>query len=135
MAKATTPRTIHCYHCRHVFDVSPQTMTTVCPKCSKPLTVEDVVIKTAHAVRKIQTCGRLIVQKKGRVIAQTVEAAGGVEVEGILEAKVMSGGKVWIGPKGQWRGDCAAPSIEVEVGGRIDGGFFEIGAVRPDASG
>lgn len=130
MAKPTTPRTIRCYHCGHGFDVSAQTMTTVCPKCSKPLTVEDVVIKTAHAVRRIQTCGRLIVQKKGRVIAQSVEAAGGVQVEGILEAKVTSGGKVWIGPKGQWRGDCAAPSLEVEEGGRIDGGFFEIAAGR-----
>jgi hypothetical protein len=128
MAKPTAPRSIHCYHCRHGFDVSPQTMTTVCPRCSKPLTVEDVVIKTAHSVRKIQTCGRLIVQKKGRVIAQSVEALEGVEVEGILEAKVMSGGKVWIGPKGQWKGDCAAPSLEVEPGGRIDGGYFEIAA-------
>ncbi len=133
MAKPITPRTIRCYHCRHGFEVSPQTMTTVCPKCSKPLTVEDVVIKTAHAVRKIQTCGRLIVQKKGRVIAQTVEALEGVEVEGILEAKVTSGGKVWIGAKGQWRGDCAAPALEVEAGGRIEGGFFEI-AARPEVA-
>ncbi len=128
MAKPTPPRTVQCYHCRHRFEVSPQTMTTVCPKCSKPLTVEDVVIKTAHSVRKIQTCGKLVVQKKGRVIAQTVEAIGGVEVEGILEAKVISGGRVRIGAGGQWRGDCAAPSLEVEQGGRIDGGFFEIGA-------
>jgi len=126
MAKPTTPRTVHCYHCRHSFEVSPQTMSTSCPKCSRALTVEDVVIKTAHSVRKIQTCGRLIVQKKGRVIAQTVEAHGGVDVEGILEAKVISGGRVRIGEKAQWRGDCAAPSLEIVEGGRIEGGFFEI---------
>lgn len=126
MAKPPPPRTVQCYHCRHRFGVSPQTLTTVCPTCSKPLMVEDVVIKTAHSVRKIQTCGRLIVQKKGRVIAHSVEANGGVEVEGILEAKVTSGGRVKIGAKGQWRGDCSAPSLEVEAGGRIDGGFFEI---------
>jgi hypothetical protein len=126
MAKPTSPRTVQCYHCRHRFEVSRQTMTTSCPKCSKALTVEDVVIKTAHAVRKIQTCGRLIVQKKGRVIAQSVEAHGGVEVEGILEAKVLSGGPVKIGAKGQWRGDCGAPSLVVEAGGRIDGGYFVI---------
>ena|ERR1051326_2142584 len=133
MAKPIIPRTVRCYHCRHQFEVSPQTMTTVCPKCSKPLTVEDVVIKTAHSVRKIQTCGRLIVQKKGRVIAQTVEAHGGVEVEGILEAKVISGGRVKIGPKGSWRGDCSAPSLEVDEGGRIEGGFFEIAATKDGA--
>lgn len=101
-------------------------MTTSCPKCSRPLTVEDLVIKVAYAVRKIQTCGRLVVQKKGRVIAQSVEAHGGVEVEGILEANVVSGGRVRIGPKGQWKGDCTAPSLQVEIGGRIDRGFFTI---------
>jgi hypothetical protein len=101
-------------------------MTMTCPKCSKPLLVEDVVIKVAHAVRKIQTCGRLVVQKKGRVIAQTVEAHGGVEVEGILEANVVSGGPVRIGAKAQWKGNCTAPSLEVELGGRINKGFFVI---------
>lgn len=119
-------RTIQCYHCRHRFEVPKQAMSTSCPKCSKPLTVEDIVIKTAHAVRKIQTCGKLVVQKKGRVIAQSVEAHGGVDVEGILEAKVLSGGPVRIGAKAQWRGDCSAPSLEVELGGRIDSGYFVI---------
>jgi cytoskeletal protein CcmA (bactofilin family) len=101
-------------------------MTTSCPKCSRPLVIEDVVIKVAYAVRKIQTCGRLVVQKKGRVIAQMIEAHGGVEVEGILEANVVSGGPVRIGAKAQWKGDCTAPSLEVVVGGRIDRGYFVI---------
>lgn len=101
-------------------------MSTSCPKCSKALIVEDVIIKSAHAVRKIQTCGRLVVQKKGRVIAQVVEAHDGVEVEGILEATVHSGGPVRIGPKAQWKGDCHAPALAVESGGRIAGGYFVI---------
>jgi hypothetical protein len=101
-------------------------MTTVCPKCSKSLTVEDLVIKTAHAVRRIQTCGRVVVQKKGRVIAQQIEAHGGVEVEGILEANVVSGGPVRIGAKASWKGDLSAPSLLVELGGRIERGFFVI---------
>lgn len=101
-------------------------MSVSCPKCSKPLVLEDVVIKVAYSVRKIQTCGRVVVQKKGRVIAQMIEAHGGVEVEGILEANVVSGGMVRIGPKAQWKGDCTALALEVELGGRIEKGFFTV---------
>jgi hypothetical protein len=130
MAKAPPPpsarRPVQCYHCRHRFEVSRQTMTSSCPKCSRALTVEDVVIKNAYSVRKIQTCGKLIVQKKGRVIAQHVEAHGGVEVEGILEANVQSGGPVRIGAKAHWKGDLSAPCVEVKAGGRIDRGYFVI---------
>ncbi|MEX2219730.1 MAG: polymer-forming cytoskeletal protein [Phycisphaerales bacterium] len=124
--KPSSPRKLQCYHCRHRFEVSWQTMSCSCPKCSKPVNVEDLVIKVAYSVRKIQTCGKLIVQKKGRVIAQTIEAHGGVEVEGILEGNVLSGGPVRILAKGQWKGDCAAPSLEVQLGGQISRGFFTI---------
>lgn len=131
MAKAPPPfrppkRGLQCYHCRHRFEVSWQTLSASCPKCSRALTLEDIVIKNAYSVRKIQTCGRLVVEKKGRVVCQTVEAIGGVEVEGYLEANVQSGGPVKIGAKAQWKGDLAAPSVEVELGGRIDKGYFVI---------
>src|SRR3954470_6666743 len=126
MAKPVVPRPVQCYHCRHRFEVSPQTMSTSCPKCSKALVVEDVTIKVAYSVRKIQTCGRLVVEKKGRVIAHTILAQGGVEVEGVLEGNVMSGGTVKVGAKAQWKGDCAAPSLVVELGARIDRGYFVI---------
>jgi cytoskeletal protein CcmA (bactofilin family) len=129
MAKAkppSTPRTVQCYHCRHPFEVSWQTLTTSCPKCSKAISVEDVVIKVAHSVRKLQTCGKVVVQKKGRLQAQMIEAHGGVEVEGYLEGNVLSGGPVKIRAKAQWKGDCAAPSLEVELGGTISRGYFVI---------
>src|SRR5262249_28266462 len=100
------------------------TMTTSCPACSKALLVDDVVVKTVQSVRKIQTCGRLGVHKKGRVIAQTGEAHQGVEVEGIMEANVLSGGPVRIRPTAQWEGDCHAPSVSIEEGCRITGGHF-----------
>ena len=123
---ASAPRTVECYHCRHRFTVSWQTMTTSCPKCARGLNVEDIVIKVAYAVRKIQTCGTLVVEKKGRVTAQTVEAHGGVDVEGALEANVVSRGHVRIGPKAQWKGDLTAPTVLVELGGQIARGFFVI---------
>jgi hypothetical protein len=101
-------------------------MTTSCPKCSKPLTVEDLIVKALAAVQQIQTCGRIVVQKKGHVIARLVEAHGGVEVDGILEANVLSGGPVRIGAKAVWKGNCSAPSVLLEPGCKITGGYFRI---------
>ncbi len=126
MAKAAPQRKVQCYHCRHRFDISSRAVSISCPKCSKALVVEDVVINSAHNVRKIQTCGKVVIEKKGRVVAQLIEAHEGVFVEGILEAKVLSGGPVKIGAKAQWKGDCSAPSLEVELGGRIERGYFVI---------
>jgi hypothetical protein len=105
-------------------------MTTSCPRCAKALRVEDVVVKSVEAVRRLQTCGRVVVTKKGRVIAQLVEAHDGVDVQGILEANVLSGGPVRIAAGAQWKGDCRAPALAVEPGGRIAGGYF----VVPDDS-
>jgi cytoskeletal protein CcmA (bactofilin family) len=88
--------------------------------------VEDVIVKSLEAVRKIQTCGKVHVQKKGRVIAQLVEAQEGVFVEGVLDANVISGGLVRIGAKASWKGDCRAPSIAIEGGCVITSGYFVV---------
>jgi hypothetical protein len=119
-------RRVQCYHCQHRFDISAHAKSTSCPKCSKQLLVEDVIVKGLEAVRKIQTCGKVVVQKKGRVIAQLVQANGGVEVEGVLEASVVCGGLVKIGPKAQWKGDCRAARIAIEGGCVINGGYFVV---------
>jgi Polymer-forming cytoskeletal len=121
-------RRIACYHCHHEFDIGTHAKTGSCPKCSKRLLLEDVVVKALEAVRRIQTCGKVIVQKKGRVIAQLVEAKEGVFVEagGILEANVVSGGLVKISSKATWKGDCRAPRVVIEDGCLINGGYFEV---------
>lgn len=126
MAKKTVKRTVQCYHCEHRFDVSAKAMTVSCPKCSKPLMVEDVVVKTAHAVRKLQTCGKVVVQRRGRVIADLVVGQEGIEVIGVLEAKVARGGSVKITSKALWRGDCHASSVSVEEGAKVTSGQFVV---------
>lgn len=102
-------------------------MSVSCPKCYKPVVIEDVVIKSAHAVRKVQTCGKVVVEAKGRLIAATIEASGGVEVMGILEGNVTTPGRVVIGGKASWKGDCRAASLKVELGAVVSRGYFVIG--------
>jgi hypothetical protein len=128
---APNQRRVQCYHCRNRFDISAQAQSTSCPKCSRQLIIEDVIVKTLHSVRKIQTCGKVVVEKKGRIIAQSVEAHGGVFVEGVLDANVISGGLVKIGSKALWKGDCRAPAVSIEDGCVISSGYF----VVPDNTG
>ncbi len=123
----TTARAIRCYHCRKPFEVSARAMTVGCPKCGKQLLVDDIVVKTTQQVRKLQTCGRIIVQPKGRVVADVVEAHEGIECRGLVRTKEYLGGPVVIGAKATWKGDCAAPSVAVEAGALIEPSFFDVG--------
>jgi len=101
-------------------------MSTSCPDCHQPVIVQDVVVKGLKTTRKLQTCGRVVIKARGRVIAGVIEAQLGVEVLGALNGNVISGGPVIIGPKGRWRGDCCAPTLQVKLGARIESGFFQI---------
>ncbi len=123
----TSARAIRCYHCRESFEVSARAMTVGCPKCGKQLLVDDIVVKTTQQVRKLQTCGRIIVQPKGRVVADLVEAHEGIECRGLVRTKGYLGGPVLIGAKATWRGDCAAPTLSVEAGAKIEDGLFAVG--------
>ncbi len=101
-------------------------MSSSCPKCSKPLNVQDVVVKTAHFVRKLQTCGRVIVEAKGQLNAAHIHAQLGIEVIGSIEGNVTCGGLVSIGPKAKWKGDCRSAALVVAEGATITRGYFHV---------
>lgn len=127
MAKQTgKARLIQCYLCRHRFEVGPKAMTVSCPACHKPLLVQDVIVKTLQAVKRLQTCGSLRVEKKGRIIGDLVEAHGGIEVSGTLHAKVVKGSRVRILKTANWKGDCHAASVLIELGATVEGGLFNV---------
>jgi len=127
MGKQPNQRPIRCYHCGERFDVAARAMTVSCPKCNKGVLIDDIIVKDAQGVSKMQTCGKIIVRKGARVIAQLVEANEGIEVQGLMDSKVVCRGPVLIGPKAQWKGDLQAPTLEVKLGAKIEKGYFEIG--------
>jgi DNA-directed RNA polymerase subunit RPC12/RpoP len=127
MAKKAKAREVRCYHCGKAFEIAAKAMTVSCPGCFKPVLVEDIVVRNAQGNTTLQTCGRLVVQRRGRVVAKKICASEGVEMLGILEANVQSEGAVRIGATGRWSGNCRAPALKVDAGANIMGGFFEIG--------
>ncbi len=124
-------RAVVCYHCRRGFDAAERAMILTCPHCYKPVRVSDIVVKKAHHAPRIETCGRLFVDRKGWVSAGIVHAGEGIEVLGTLDARCVVSGPVHMGARATWRGDLRAPSVHLEPGARVDAGFFEIGDEEP----
>lgn len=123
----STVRTVQCYHCHRHFDVPGKAMSLSCPWCYRRVTLSDIVVKDECFAKALQTCGRIVVQKKGRLVASLIEARLGVETFGVIEGKVRSGCRLYIGPQGRLRGDAIAPSIWIEPGGAMEGGLLHIG--------
>jgi len=133
MRQRSGPCTVHCYYCGWRFEVSARAQSTSCPKCNRALMVSDIVVQKLSPVSSVQTCGRVVVKRSGRVIAKNVTAQLGVEVLGVMNADVASTGPVVIGPKAQWKGRCVAPTVVVNKGAQI-AGYFEITGKAPSSS-
>jgi len=130
MARNKGPRLIQCYHCRHRFEVGGRAQSTSCPGCNKPLIVEDLVYdkkKSGIGKLKVQTCGSVTVKKGGRLTAELVEAHGGVNCQGTIEAKrVISGKAVVLGKTGLFYGTLHAPGVEMALGAKVKPSLFEV---------
>lgn len=110
-------------------------MSISCPWCSRRVTLDDLLIRDRCWTSKLRTCGRITVHRKGLVNARVIEAMEGIEIHGIVEGSVVSGGLVLIGAGARIKGDLAAPSIRIEPGAIIEGGMFRIASVLPPAPG
>lgn len=128
MAKNKGPRLVQCYHCRHRFEVGGRAQSTSCPGCNKPLIVEDLVIdKLKAGLIELRTCGSITVKKKGRIMADRIEAHGGIVCHGIIEAKqVVSGQTVVLAKSATYRGDLEAPAVEMAAGAKVKPSVFAV---------
>lgn len=125
---APTVRTVQCYFCHRHFDVPAKAMSLSCPWCYRRVTLDDVVVKGECFAKAVQTCGRVIVQPKGKVVASLIEGRMGVEVYGTIDGPTRSGIRMYIAATGRVTGGISAPSIYIEPGGRVGGGLMQIGA-------
>lgn len=106
-------------------------MSISCPWCSRRVTLDDLFVRDRCWTSRLQTCGRIVVHRRGLVNARVIEAMEGIEIHGIVEGSVVSGGPVVIGAGARIRGDLAAPSIRIENGASIEGGMIRIASALP----
>jgi len=99
-------------------------MSIACPGCHKRLDLQNYRIRTYHAVREMVTCGDVVVERRGHVVAAV--RANNLTVHGRLRGNVRVNGRVKVGKTGVIRGDIEAPKLRVEGGATLNG-FVRIG--------
>jgi hypothetical protein len=121
--------TISCLYCKKPQEVSRRAMQITCKHCYKSLRVEDVLIKSYEARRSIDTCGVVVVEKRGHVVADRI-LCGGLIVRGKVKSAVDSRGTVLVGPEADLIGDVTAPTLAVGAGAVLNGNY-RIGVDEP----
>ncbi len=99
-------------------------MSVFCPHCKQRLILEDFKIRSYYAVREFSTCGNIVVERKGHVVAPV--KVGNLTVKGKVQGNVTARGSVSIKKTGWFKGEIVAPSLLIENGGVLDG-FLRIG--------
>ena len=115
---------IVCTHCNGVSEAAQRAMSIFCPHCHKRVILEDFKIRSYHGVIEFATCGDILVERKGFVVAPI--KVQNLTIKGKVHGRVIARGRVKICKTGQLRGDIDAPCLVVEQGARIDG-FLRIG--------
>lgn len=100
-------------------------MTVTCKFCHKSLRIEDISIKQYEARRTIDTCGVVVVEKKGNVVADKIHC-GAMIVRGKVKAAVNCRGTVLVGAEAEIRGDVSATALAVGSGAILNG-YYKIG--------
>jgi len=115
---------VSCTHCAQNMDVAVRAMSVFCPHCNKRLILEDFKIDSYYAVREFSTCGDVVIEKKGHVVAPI--KAGNLTVKGKVQGNATVRGQVEIKKSGWFKGDLEAPCLLVEDGAVLEA-FVRIG--------
>ncbi|RME36134.1 MAG: polymer-forming cytoskeletal protein, partial [Planctomycetota bacterium] len=121
-------REVLCTHCGKPTQVARRAMSVFCPHCRQRLILEDFKIKTYYAVRDFSTCGDIVVERRGHVVAPI--RVGNLTVKGKVQGRVRARGRVYISKTGWFKGELEAKSLQLEQGAVLEG-FVRIG-VPPD---
>lgn len=123
--------TIVCLHCGKAQEVGRKAMTVTCKFCYKPLNLKDVVITRYEARRVIETVGIVTVEKKGNVVADTINC-GGLIVRGKVKSDVISRGPVLVGPEADLIGNVTAPRMAIGAGALLEG-HYRVGKLSAES--
>ena len=115
-----------CLHCGTWLEHSSATQSARCPSCHKGMALEDVELKRAAVVGRIETCGLVTIPRKSQVQVAVVVSGRGVEVLGELRGRIETRGTLHIGPEGRFSGDCRVGAIQVDDGGELNASRLEI---------
>lgn len=115
-------QTIICLYCATPQEVGRRAMTVTCKSCNKPLKLDDITFNQYAARRSIDTCGIVVIEKKGQVVSDRL-LCGGLVARGRVKATIVSRGPILVGPEAEIRGDVIAPTLAVGAGAVLEGHY------------
>ena len=122
--KNLAPKKVLCTHCQQENEVAQRAMSVFCIHCHKRLIIQDFSIKSYHAVHEFATCGDIVVEKRGHVVAPV--KVGNLTVKGKLQGNVVARGCVKVHRTAWLKGNIRALALRVDSGAQIEG-HLEIG--------
>jgi len=131
-------REVLCTHCEKAIEIPATAMSVSCRHCHRRVIIEDLEIKTYHAVVRVATAGRVAVQKKGTLVADV--RVNELALEGNLKGNVIALGGVAVGKKASLEGDVCCRRLSVEPGAklrghyRVDPGFLPERVIATDSA-
>lgn len=114
-------REVVCTHCERKIEIPATAMSVSCRHCHRRVIIEDLEIKTYHAVLRVATAGRVEVLKKGTLVADV--RVNELAVEGNLKGNVVALDRVAVGKKASIEGDVSCRTLTVEPGAKLNGHF------------
>jgi len=115
-------QTVVCLYCGKQQEVGRRAMSITCKFCSKSLRLEDITFRGYEARRAVDTCGLVVVEKKGQVVSERL-LCGGLVARGRVKGNIVSRGPVLVGPEAEIRGDVVAPTLAVGAGAVLHGHY------------
>jgi len=124
-----------CTHCDCPIEIPATAMSVSCRHCHRRVIIEDLQIKSYHAVTRLATAGRLEVAKKGKLVAKV--RVQEMVIDGQVEGDVIALDRVEISKKGAVIGNVCCRRLTVHIGARLAGHFtvdpnFAPEVARPD---
>ena len=114
-------REVMCTHCDRPIDIPATAMSVSCRHCHRRVIIEDLQIKSYHAVTRLATAGRLEVAKRGKLVAQV--RVQEMVVEGQVEGDVTALDRLDIAKKAAVIGDVCCRRLTVQLGAKLAGHF------------
>ncbi len=116
-------REVLCTHCDRSIDIPATAMSVNCRHCHRRVIIEDIRIKSYHAVMRLATAGLVEVTKRAQIVAQV--RVNDLVVEGGVKGDVTAVGSISIGKKGWIQGDVNCRTLIVQPGAGLNG-FYRV---------
>jgi len=112
-------RAVVCTHCERTIDIPATAMSVSCRHCHRRVIIEDLEIRTYHAVTRVATAGKVSILKKGTLVADV--RVNELAVEGKVKGDIVALDRVALGKKATVEGDVSCRRLTVEPGAKLRG--------------